>query len=335
MNKNFAPMNIAGVFDRVMDVYTKSFGKQMAFSAIAGICTSIVFSMAGAIAAIVIAMLFVVLPGSGTVIFSTGIVIVLFTLWFALFNAGSVLLSKTAFYGDKIKLPINKLPKAMLRVCTAFLAQILVFLPVTIGGGFLFSRIANRINWWNIRFTPSLVITFIIISLLVFIVYLMLENIFAVTVAVAAFEERWFFGAVVRSFELIRYDFWKILAARFLWLISIFFIFYAAFGVFSLVILLGYWLMDTFGSSAMDTLELVAIGVFSITSIIIAFAALPLNGIIQSVIYYNQRIKYEGLDIEVMIEAAERDLEEEKLKNKTIEKLLVETESQANFRWPE
>ena len=331
-------MNMAGVFDRVMDVYAKSFGKQMAFSAIAGILSSIVFSMAGAIlAALIFLILFVTASSGGTGwfsgILSVGIAIVFFSLWFALFNAGAVLLSKTAFYGDKIKLPINELPKAMLRVCTAFLAQILVFIPVVLGAGFLYSRVVSRVlGNLNNNYTVSIIITFFIIALIALVIYLMLENIFAVTMAVAAFEGRWFFGAVVRSWELIKYDFWKVLITRFLWFIAICCMFYAAYGVLFLFMMLNYWLMDTFGAWAINTLEILAISIFSITSVIIAFLALPLNGILQSVIYYNQRIKHEGLDIEVMIEKAEREVAE-KQKDQLIEKRSMET--QPEFRWPE
>jgi len=309
MNKNFAPMNMAGVFDRVMHVYAKSFGKQMAFSAIAGILTSIVFSMAGALVAIVIALLFFVSDGMTSIIFSVAIVVILATLWFSLFNAGAVLLSKTAFYETKIKLPINQLPIATLRVCTAFLAQLLIFIPVILASGFFYTRVLfGIIN--NFNFTASGVITFIILSLIVFIAYLMLENIFAVTMAVATFEGRWFFGAVIRSWELIKHDFWKVLIARFLWIIATLCMFYAAFGVLILFMLLNYWLMDTFGAWAIDSFEIMAMVIYSIVSVIIGFAMFPLNGILQSVIYYNQRIKHEALDIEIMIEQAETELAE-------------------------
>ena len=314
MNKNFAPMNMAGVFDRVMHVYAKSFGKQMAFSAIAGILTSIVFSMAGVLVAILIALLFVASEGITSIILSVAIVVVLGTLWFSLFNAGAVLLSKTAFYETKIKLPINQLPVATLRVCTAFLAQILVFIPIVLAGGFFYSRILfGIIDSFN--FTASAVIAFIVISLIVFVAYLMLENIFAVTMAVATFEGRWFFGAVIRSWELIKHDFWKVLITRFLWIIATMCIFYAAYGVLFLFMILNYWLMDTFGAWAIDSFEIAAMVIYSIVSIIIAFAAFPLNGIMQAVIYYNQRIKHEALDIEIMIEETENELAEMQKEN--------------------
>jgi len=125
-------------------------------------------------------------------------------------------------------------------------------------------------------------------------------NIFALSVPVAMFEKRVFFNAVFRSYQLLKEDFWRILGLRILWFFIVLLFSYSAQGL--LMLIFG---IATFIGGDMYSF----IGLWTLTSIFQVYASMavsllvaPMEGIMTSLIYFNQKIKKDGLDIEINLE---------------------------------
>lgn len=314
MNNDLYPMNAAELMDRAVHVYKKSFGKQLAFSAIFGVISYVATVILSFIFIFVIGMLAgfaffsAFSPILGTSVVHTGgailatmllllVVVMPFVfLWYAISSAGHCVISGPVFFGFKSKLPFKQLPRMVGRIFSALIAQAIASLPF-IGAAVLF--VASGIFEFLIVRAPWV---FVLINF-VFLVLLMLYlNVFSLSIAVAVFEKKMFFNTLIRSWELIRGEFWKIAGIRLVWLLSVIVIYTALYGVLALITI--------FVSLIVSTLDVSAAGVaiVSITALITLFASIaitfivmPLDGVFVATLYFNQRIKKEGLDIEARL----------------------------------
>jgi hypothetical protein len=297
-------MNAAEVMDRVLDVYKKSFFKQIAFSAIIGLISMILIFVL-----VFAAVMFTVVPmiignvNEETMVFGLffaliAVMLPLYMIWNATASSGHILLSRQAFCGQRVKLPLSKLPKVVLRVIGVTIAQILLSLPFIavclVCVYFLFEFNINTLLFNSLAvmsfFSSTAWIALAITTALAYVVY---SNIFALSVPVAVFERRSFFGAVQRSWALIKGKFWEILGLRMLWFIIVSIFNYSAQGIWGII-------SGVFAVSPMY----VFIGgmVSALMMIVIAIVMAPLSGIFPAILYFNQRIKREGLDIEMGLE---------------------------------
>jgi len=297
MLREFAPMNAAELFDRAVDVYKKSFWKQMVFAAIVSLISFAAMMFAGVFLAMGLnfaaSALFV---GTEFVVFPVVIVLVLvpfFLLWQSFSNAGHVLLAKQAFYGHKVKVPHYELPFVALRVLTVLLAQTLLILPFVV---FLFLIAYLLIPFWErLLFMPMTAFpvgSLVVFVLLIFVGFFAFTNVFAVAVAVAIFEKIFFFSAIRRAWELIKGEFWKILGVRIMWYLVILAVSSAIQGVF----LLANELWFVFSGTVRAGFPMYGPGVLfgvlaAVAPIFTSLAVAPMDGILQTVIYFNQRIK--------------------------------------------
>ena len=308
MNNDFLPMTTAELMDRAIHVYKKSFGRQLGFAAIWGIISYLAFFVIGIVAAIAIAIfavpaMAISAPLGYAYSNDIGLILLVFTivmpialLWQSVSSAGHILISKSAFYGCKENLPVGQLPRIALRVFGALIAQALASLPflVLIFVGFasgFFSYLPHNTPWG-----------FVLLALVLMAVYLLYMNMFSLSVAVATFERKTFFNALMRSWELIRGEFWKIAGMRLLWLLIIGVIWTTIYGAVAFAgVFVGF--LSTVFDLYIDYALISGITLIAgLASFAIMFAIIPLDGIFQATLYFNQRIKKEGLDIEARLE---------------------------------
>lgn len=307
MNRNdFYPMNAAGLMDSVFEVYKKSFAKQLLFSALVGVLSFIAMFVLGIIAAFAVAipminnidnsfylMLFAVLAA----------MLPVYWIWTSTADAGHILLSKQAFYGEKLTYPFRPLFKTIFRVLGATLAQILLSIPwllVLLGIVLLASNPADSLYAGDTTFLLSFLSSnfYIILTIVSAVVYVAYSNLFALAVPVAVFENKTFFKAISRSYTLLKGEFWKILGIRLLWVLVSYLFSYSAQGLWYLLMALVSVLTESaLGSSA--ALWMTGNILQSLFSVVIGFVMGPLTGIMTALIYFNQRIKREALDIEI------------------------------------
>jgi len=306
MLKEFAPMNTAELMDRAMDVYKRSFWKQIAFAAVLSVIAIAAMFGIGLISVMVGALLINALPipavGSEYVIVIAVILLMALPilLWQSFANAGYVVLAKQAFYGEvKIRVPHYQLPKTALRVFTVMLAQLLVAVPLVI---ILVLLVIWLAPIWDVSGDGFFIVTGILFLLAIIAVYLCFTNIFSVALVVSVFEGRLFFGAVARAWFLIKDDFWWILGVRVLWYLVIAAISFAAQGMVALIEAAWHLLAGTVNVGVFMSPSGAFVVIGFIVTTIVTFAVAPMDGIMQTMIYFNQRIRKEGFDIEIQLE---------------------------------
>jgi len=306
---DFSPMNAAEMLDRVFDVYKKSFWKQMGYAAIVGMVSSsamafFIWGFAMLIMGVTFSAVFF-FGGNlavGIMVLVSALVILPFIfLWMGAVSTGSILLSRQAFLGYKIKLPTYRLINVIGRSASAAAAQFIVMVPyIAVVGGFLyvFFRFAPYVDVvWMMRVYYVFSALLILAALVGLFIY---THIFSLAVAVAVNERVLFFNAIRRSITLVKPDFWRLLGVRTIWVFIIGAISLSTQGVVSMVPIL----IEAFigGTHALMPLTLFLQVVVMLFSVILTFALMPLDGILVAMIYFNQRIKYEGLDIEIGID---------------------------------
>ena len=303
MNPEYVPMNSAETLDRVFEVYKRSLSQQLVYSLIVGAIATIggVFLLIFGIISLglfVFELSFIV----GLSI-SIGLLLVFLLFWSAASNAGHILLSKPAFYGKKVELPFKQLGKVILRVASAIIAQFLLSIPfIIILVVYLYFYFDTLFN--TLAVDQSLAIltyfgTFTLLAILIGFLYIVYTNFFFLVIPVAVFEEKTFFGTLNRAWELINGDFWRILGIRVIWYLIITVITNAAVGMLAIA----SSLIEYFAASiSMTALYFGVALIVNIISFGVAFLVAPLRGIMPAIIYFNQRMKKEGLGIEIQIE---------------------------------
>ncbi|MDR1664563.1 MAG: glycerophosphoryl diester phosphodiesterase membrane domain-containing protein [Clostridiales bacterium] len=312
--KSFSPMNAAELMDAVFDVYKKSFVKNLVYSLILlGLYIAMMF--VGIIAAVIVTVTAIVpmvnesayaTPSEViSVVLIIAVPVLLFVLvWVALDSAGRCVISRNAFYGTG-KLTARGMLRTVLRVAGTIVIQLVCSIPLFTGVGaiiYLFMDSAfQRMDTVSFLTAFASSNTFIVISILTALAYVVYSNVFSLSVPVSVFERRTFHRALARSWRLLKGDFWKILGLRLLWSVTVYLFSYSAQGL--AVTVTG--LIDTAGTGIAEIAPFAgATGMSAVmaVSLIMSLLTWPLEGIFTSLLYFNQRIKKEGLDMEIAVE---------------------------------
>ena len=303
MNPKYLPMNCAALMDRVFDVYKATFKTQIAFSLVVGII-SFVFMF-----------LFIIIFGIGVaavvgmtgymdeqyLYMMVGIMLIgflpLYICWMYLSESGHILITKQAFYEELIEFPIKEAVGAFFRVVTAVAAQLILSLPFAAFIFFIiFSFTAGYHNFIQIILYTHPVLL-ILGSLFFAVFYVIYSNFFSLAVPAAILEKRFFFAAIARSVTLLKGDFWRILGLRLLWRFLVFLFTISAQGFVMMLVTL----FTAMAGNVVDFGALmVASGPLQSYATLFVFIIIsPMEGIMTALIYFNQKIKKDGLDIEI------------------------------------
>lgn len=305
----YEPMNAAELMDRVFDVYKKTFAKQLAFSALIGVISFLFMMILG-----VVAGMAVIMPSinntetamTGMIVAMVAVMLPVYWVWTATAEAGHIILSQQAFYLRPIRMPVRRLPGIVLRVLGASLAQLILSIPWALLIFLCIYMMLRSSGSFAMDDLPYVLTVFtsglwLVISIGGAFVYVVYSNVFALAVPVAVFEKCSLFKAVARSWRLIKGEFWKILGIRILWTVVVYLFTYSAQGLWALATML---INGVSGSAFGVSLFMGTAGSLlqSLMTIAVSFLIGPLGGILTALLYFNQRIKKEGLDIEIKLE---------------------------------
>jgi hypothetical protein len=297
VSEELSPMNAAEIYDRVFDVYKKTFGKQLGYAAVVGLMAGMAmgFVLAGlSVALLLLPFAGFTIPGGVVVIAYALVFAPLVLFWQAALSAGAIWFSRQALSGEKINLPVYNLFSIIGRAAAALLAQVLLALPyLAFMGGFIYFLFRYIPVFNSVWFSRVYFIFFILWGLAVTAGFFIYMHMFSLAIAAAVNERVLLFEAVRRSFALIKKDFWRLFALRVLWVLMVFALAAAAQGLLSLLPAISGLLLAGAGFSVQIMLLLQLLG--GLASVVITFALGPLDGILTAVIYFNQRIKHEGL----------------------------------------
>lgn len=312
IKKLLYPMNAAELLDRVIEVYKKSFLKQLAYSAVVSVISFVLLFVLSFIIIIIFAAFVTasvlgpgatyLADGGANAFFTTMLIIVAIIVPFVLLfqsvlSAGHILLAQQGFFDQYVHVPVKQLPGVVFRIISSLVAQVIVSLPLL---GLIVLIIWHVINQDYATFGVDFLIVFwFSIVAILFIAYLVLSNVFSLAMAVAVYEKKYFMSTIFRSWELIKGEFWKILGLRTIWFLCIMAISYSFYGVLGILGFLIEFIAGAAGAMAFTIFSSMITGLLNFA---VTFLVMPLDGILQATIYYNQRIKKEGLDIHIEIE---------------------------------
>ena len=286
MDTHIGPLSMAEVMDKSIDLYKKAFGAHLAFSAI----LATLYALGMVVLGIVVA---IISPFDATLI-SLGVVVAFaFFVWVALSLTGHSLLTRQTYFNHRRTVRPGHLFPIALKVLSVILALLLVAVPfgLAVFGVIHGILIVTDNFWWAL----------LIAYLVMFIALSIFANIIATSVTVAVFEPgAIFFTPIIRAFALVKGEFWKLAAANVLWLLALGAFYLSGFGIISMLVLGVTSLSDLVNIGLVEDLIYFAAAIFGlIFTTVVPFAVAPLYSIFQALLYLNQRIKKEGLDIEV------------------------------------
>ena len=312
MNNKYYPMNSAEVLDQTMEIYKKSFLKQVGISLIFSIIFMValyIFIFAGLIGGAVMAFgtfaQGALGPGG---FFAIAVFILLFMLIVSMYGAlastGNALITKKTFLGEHCDLGkmISESFKKIWRATSAVIANLIALLPVIIVLGVLiFLYVLMLVAFADAGAGVMTMVILSIILILIVVTFMVLYiTLTMLSVSVAIFESKWFFGALARGFSLAQPDFFKLMGIVAVWFSVMTALSYSVSTFFDF----GSFLVMSFlpsESAVFISLIMTVVGV--LVSMVVSVLLAPLSGIFYTVVYMNQRIKHEGLDIELNLNA--------------------------------
>ena len=298
-------MNTAELLDTVFELYKKTFWRQMVRAMLFG---------APAYAAIIVVLItgaFVVgATGTGGLpaVVSAAVVAAIFLVWDTLGVSGGVSLTEQAFYKHDVSLDVmfKDIKKNFLRVLASLAATALLALPPLAAAVFLLAGLIKTPSVYSpwLTISPG---TAVCLALLIFMIIFASVSFFnALTSAAApaaAIEKKIFAAAVLRSFSLLKGDIFKTGGVFMLWRLitgslelSFMVVFFLVSGSFTAV--LGAF-SEYAGPGALFSL-LGNNWAYLLVSLVLS----PLGCILNTAVYFNQRIKKEGFDMEIELAEA-------------------------------
>jgi len=294
-------MNAAEVLDTVIDLYKKTFWRQMVRAMIFGV-PAYIFLILYSLA---VAIVFGASRGSPSVYAVAGFIAVfavLFFIWEALSMAGNVSLVKQAYNGKaSLDVMFKDIKASFFKVFTAVCAVFISAAPFICAAAFFLFRSVRAVSgadYWS--FTPAVAYA----AAAVVVVYLFtvaFEALTAAAVPVSVFEGKKFFLAVFKSVKIVGNDFFKVYGLIFIWRmivliinISFLFVFYIAAGSLNGAV---NFFSENYSPAAFSLI----IG-NNFISVALTLLLSPFGGILASCVYISQRIKKEGFDIILKIE---------------------------------
>ena len=193
-------------------------------------------------------------------------------------------------------------------VCLIAFAALYYAIPSVFSGSGWVADVGRWYMTMNPREMPPVGNFFALLAIILGIglLFAVVLNYFTLSVPAALFDRRHFFGAFKKSFLLLKGDFWRTLGIRAVFFGVIYIVEYSivglitiAFSVMSALAVGGYG--DYAGWMSLSIVLLY--GASMVAGAIVA----PLQNIFTAVIFFNQKIKKEGLDIGMALEKLERD----------------------------
>ncbi|MDR1560031.1 MAG: hypothetical protein LBS84_10115 [Clostridiales bacterium] len=316
-------MNAAEVLDKVFDVYRRSLLYQIGLN----FCVYTI-----GFAALYVILIGVVITGlfagtavsltagvSGTVILGVigaAILIWLFIIYANLCAAACGFLSWQSYSGRPIDFSaaLKNTFKSFGRIAALSLAELAAGIPLALLlCAALFAAFADQVafigDWTNELFYSlftfrNLLLLFAIaipVSLLGVIAY----NYCALALPAAVFDRKYFFEAIISSYRLMKGDFWRILGIRVVFAGAVTLINYSLSSLSSALLGTLTALSDSFSPNQFGLMTIGVVVQYAV-SFITGVLLMPLSSILTSILFFNQKIKKESLDLAMRLEILER-----------------------------
>ena len=242
-------------------------------------------------------------PVTDMLVLLVAVLLPLFLLWQTVSSAGYIYFAHRALSRGLVDFQRVGFVTVMVRAVLVTFSTALVIVPLAAAFFFAARFLAGLVydGLLASRLTLPGAALLLLVALVFAAALMLVDNVFSLAVAAAIFEERLMFGAMLRSWQLIRADFWAVFFARMLWhFVTIGF---AAAALGLVFVLAGLVRMAAGALPPHLAVIFLPIGVIAAGfTLFVSFAQMPMDGVMRAVVYFNQRLKTDGWDIEIRLQ---------------------------------
>jgi hypothetical protein len=309
-------MSLSEIMDKSIEVLRKNIKSIIVFSLVYGvICFIGIFIFA--IIAGIFAAVTTGISGNATVAIITLILAAFIGIAIAVAsNVGIIEICGQVFFKKKVEASdaVILTFKSILKISGIVFIIGIISIPAAAlmyGGGVVvfkaFEALENSIgdNDWGVLI---LILVFIVVMLLAVAAAVAYITIFSFSIQAMTIEGAGIFRAIKRSWQLVRYSFWKVFGCVILFYVSVTAI-RASIDSFLAICISILFLALKFLSLPMDFISFLTF-VFSQLNLplsVASFAVItPIHTIMMTMLYFNQRIKKEGFDMRIRLREVQR-----------------------------
>ncbi|WP_432666377.1 glycerophosphoryl diester phosphodiesterase membrane domain-containing protein [Wukongibacter baidiensis] len=314
-SKDFSAMSYTDVLDKAFNIHKKNIGTSALYLLIfyvISLITSFVLIFIGVISFSVVFLNIIddiqgdflgndISAGSITT-FTSIFIIILFLTYFIRFirEAGIIEIASKGLLNKRVRLEkaLGQAFKNIPRILSILLAYSIIFIPIICVFAYLIfmSGLIEQVD--------QLSIGMIILGLGAACIYGYFATIFMFSIPVAVIEKLYFFKALKRSRILVKDCFWKLLGINILFYITVAAITYSTYSILGIFGGLLYIIIKSFSSDESTLAALLMIGNLLRVPLQLLFSLFisPVTGIFLTALYYNQRFKKEGYDMQLKLE---------------------------------
>ncbi len=315
LTREFRIMSISEILDKALSIYKKYLGTLILYLLI---IYSIIIPIA-IVAMFVFFFCFSILAGVTGIasmqyensIFFYVVFGVIFTIFYTFVislqmiqTSGIVNIASSGFLNKKITLgkALKDTFKNILKVLSVIIALIVMILPVALF--FVGNIIAITNNLGGELFDSFISIILIIIFSLILIYFV---TIHAFAIHSAILENNYFFKALKRSRQLVKNNFWRVLGSLMLCGLVVTVISYSIYAFFGIIVGFLYIIFRFLNIEEEIWSILLILGNFIRipVQILVSLCVAPIGSTLTTVLYYNQRFKKYGYDLELEISKLE------------------------------
>jgi len=306
----FSIMSISEILDKAFDIHKKNIGTSALYMfvlSIISIVVGLIFVFVGMVP-LTMMMGSISMLGYGVTDVQVFIwIAVMFVVFGVVFyslelirQSGIIIIGSNGFL--KRKTDVGEAMEGMFRniprMLSVMLAGTLLFIPlVIIFGGVMIAFIRN----YEITYSTASLVGILVSGLILFVWFTYFMTVHIYSAHAAIIEKLTFFKALKRSRELVKNNFWKTLGIYILFALVVGAVSFSIYTIFGIIAGVIYLILSSSGiNQNLMTMLLMLGNILRIPmQIIVTLFVGPLTGIFITILYYNQRFKKNGYDIEL------------------------------------
>lgn len=305
-------MSLSQILDRSIEILRKNLKALVLFNLAYSIIVGVIAFIGITIGAVIFGVVLTFFTSTFSLVVFSSLFILIILTFAASIYVGMIGISAEEFTGRKVTVQ-----KA---ITYSFKALPKIFVILALVGAAILPAIG--IFWFSVKYIiesfetnyflnitlidaswfPLIVVPLLLI-LAVLAVMLLYFSFFSFSFHVGFIEGKGPFTAVKKSVMLVRKNFWRIVLYNFIFVITVAGIRYSLQGIASLIVGIAFLLGKIFNAN--PEYNVVLGGLFALLSgpinILTWLVVTPIGGIFTTMLYYNQRFKREGLDLELKI----------------------------------
>lgn len=311
-------MSLSEVLDRSINTLRKNLKNIVLFNLVYSIISGIIAFIFIIIGILTAAFTSILAPSSLGVVISTSLIILIIATFVMSVKVGIIKISAQQYTGENISVQkaltssLVSLPKIfviLLLATIAFSPVIFVFWKLITWviesvDLYLFGFGMEIVEWMSVIIIPLLML---FIALFVVMLY---YTVFSFSFQVAAIEKKGPIASIKRSFILVKNNFWKMFGYNLIFILTVMGIRYSLQSLVGLILGIIYLVGKLFSINQDYNILLASLyGVLSWPINILTWLIVsPIGGIMSTLLYFNQRFKKEGLDMELKLKVLENTM---------------------------